>query len=72
MNELIAPNLPKLIEIEDMNLWAQEQHGVPTFNQLSSEQIQEFDQIRQSEWDSYKKAYAEYNEKKTYKNFIKP
>lgn len=64
MNELIAPPLPKALEIEDMNQWAQEQHGVPTFNQLSSEQIQEFDQIRQSEWDSYKKAYAEYNERK--------
>jgi septum formation inhibitor MinC len=64
MENLTAPNLPKSIEIEDMNLWAQERYSVPTFNQLSSEQIQEFDQMRQSEWDSYKKAYAEYNEKK--------
>lgn len=48
------PEMPAAISTEALNEWAQAKFNVPTFNELNPEQIDAFDQERNSQWQAYR------------------
>lgn len=49
-----APEMPAAISTETLNEWAQATFEVPTFNELTPQQIDVFEQDRAQQWQAYR------------------
>lgn len=52
-NPTQEPEMPAAISIETLNEWAQATFDVPTFNELTPQQIDVFDREREKQWQVY-------------------